>query len=303
MTNNKGKVHGSIECCNQDGRKPGGPGPVAEDQQEQHHPLGTQAACTGHTRHHDGPDVVNGCGIVPKPGEGRQMNYYQFHIGDYMSHTRHLSAMEDLAYRRLLDIYYLHEQPLDEDATSVARMINMREAVLEVETILEEFFEFQVGRGWVNLRADEEISKYRLRLEANSRAGKISAERRMSASSTSVQPTKNHKPITNEKKNIKKKSDLTVSTEVDPRVWDDFLKIRAAKKSPLTSTAIEQIKREADKAGWSLNQALTECVARGWQGFKAEWVNKPGGQGRFDPVAFVNQGRAKHVVIDITPSE
>jgi uncharacterized protein YdaU (DUF1376 family) len=233
------------------------------------------------------------------------MNYYQFHIGDYMSHTRHLSAMEDLAYRRLLDIYYLHEQPLDEDPTSVARMINMREAVLEVETVLEEFFEFQVGRGWVNLRADDEISKYRLRLESNSRAGKISAQRRMSASSTSVQPTNNHKPIIKtEKKNIKKKSEVVTSGDVDPVVWDDFLKIRAAKKSPLTSTAIEQIKREAEKAGWSLNQALTECVARGWQGFKAEWVNKPGGKtAKFDPVAFVNQGRAEHVVIDITPSE
>jgi uncharacterized protein YdaU (DUF1376 family) len=233
------------------------------------------------------------------------VNYYQFHIGDYMSHTRHLTNMEDLAYRRLLDIYYLHEQPLDEDPTSVARMINMREAVLEVETVLEEFFEFQAGRGWVNLRADEEISKYRLRLESNSRAGKISAERRMNAGSTSVQPTNNHKPITNiEKKNIKKKSDQVSCDGVDPKVWDDFLKIRAAKKSPLTSTAIEQIKREADKAGWTLNAAITECVARGWQGFKAEWVNKSVGKpAKFDPVAFVNQGRAEHVVIDITPSE
>ena len=97
---------------------------------------------------------------------------------------------------------------------------------------------------------------------------------------------------------------MVTSGDVDPVVWDDFLKIRAAKKSPLTSTAIEQIKREAEKAGWSLNQALTECVARGWQGFKAEWVNKPGGNtAKFDPVAFVNQGRAEHVVIDITPSE
>ncbi|NDH69342.1 MAG: DUF1376 domain-containing protein, partial [Gammaproteobacteria bacterium] len=33
------------------------------------------------------------------------MHYYQFHIGDYKSHTHHLSLLEDLAYRRLLDFY------------------------------------------------------------------------------------------------------------------------------------------------------------------------------------------------------
>jgi uncharacterized protein YdaU (DUF1376 family) len=232
------------------------------------------------------------------------MNYYPFHIGDYMSHTRHLTDIEDLAYRRLLDFYYLHEKPLDEDPTSVARSINMRSAVLEVETVLEEFFEFVQGKGWINLRADIEIVKYRTRLESNARAGRISAERRFNSGSTNVQPTRT---ITNnqiEKKNIKKKSSEPVAEGVDAQVYQDFIELRKAKKSPLTSTALEGIKREAAKAGWSLNQALTECVARGWQGFKAEWVNKPGGQpGKFDPVAFVNQGRADHVVIDITPSE
>lgn len=28
------------------------------------------------------------------------MHYYNFHIGDYASHTRHLSPIEDIAYRR-----------------------------------------------------------------------------------------------------------------------------------------------------------------------------------------------------------
>jgi hypothetical protein len=32
------------------------------------------------------------------------------------------------------------------------------------------------------------------------------------------------------------------------------------------------IKREADKASWSLDRAITECVERGWTAFKAEWV-------------------------------
>ena len=37
------------------------------------------------------------------------MNYYPFHLGDYAARTAHLEPMEDLAYRRLLDLYYLGE--------------------------------------------------------------------------------------------------------------------------------------------------------------------------------------------------
>lgn len=63
--------------------------------------------------------------------------------------------------------------------------------------------------------------------------------------------------------------------EVTQQVWDDFLQTRKAKRSPLTKTALDAIEREAMKAGFSLQNALRECTARGWQGFKAEWVAKP----------------------------
>ena len=68
------------------------------------------------------------------------MHYYQFNIGDYVSHTRHLSPIEDIAYRRLLDAYYLSERPLNIGVTSVARQIGMREFEQEVRLVLEEFF-------------------------------------------------------------------------------------------------------------------------------------------------------------------
>jgi uncharacterized protein YdaU (DUF1376 family) len=38
--------------------------------------------------------------------------YYSFHIGDYSAHTKHLTPMEDLAYRRLLDACCVGEGPL-----------------------------------------------------------------------------------------------------------------------------------------------------------------------------------------------
>jgi len=55
-------------------------------------------------------------------------------------------------------------------------------------------------------------------------------------------------------------------------VWQDFQKLRKTKKAPLTETSLAVIKREAEKAGWSVDAALQECCARGWQSFKADWV-------------------------------
>jgi hypothetical protein len=61
---------------------------------------------------------------------------------------------------------------------------------------------------------------------------------------------------------------------VDHQVWADFLSIRKAKKAPMTETALKGIEREAKKAGWSLEKAISECVTRGWQSFKADWVKE-----------------------------
>ena len=58
---------------------------------------------------------------------------------------------------------------------------------------------------------------------------------------------------------------------VDPQVVKDFTAIRKAKKAPVTETAIAGIKREAEKAGMSLADALAMCCERGWTGFKADW--------------------------------
>lgn len=88
------------------------------------------------------------------------MHHYPFHIGDYVAHTRHLSPIEDLAYRRLLDAYYLHEGPLTEEVAVIARRIGLRDHVPEVETVLNEFFEASPD-GWRHGRCDEEIARYK----------------------------------------------------------------------------------------------------------------------------------------------
>ncbi len=59
---------------------------------------------------------------------------------------------------------------------------------------------------------------------------------------------------------------------VSQSVWEDFLQLRKAKKAPMTNAALAGIMREAEKAKWTLEQALTQCCMRGWTGFKADWV-------------------------------
>ncbi len=110
------------------------------------------------------------------------MNYYPFHIGDYLSATRHLSWEEDAAYRRLLDTYYTTEKPLPTELRAVCRLVlatsdGQREAV---RVVLEEFFQLTES-GWINQRADKEIEAMREKQEKQRQKAKTMWEKRKSA--------------------------------------------------------------------------------------------------------------------------
>lgn len=106
------------------------------------------------------------------------MNYYPFHIGDYVSATRHLTWAEDAAYRRLLDTYYTTEKPLPSELRAVCRLVlastdEQREAV---QVVLDEFFEL-TDAGWINTRADAEIDAMRIRQSAQEDKDRHETER------------------------------------------------------------------------------------------------------------------------------
>jgi hypothetical protein len=74
-----------------------------------------------------------------------------------------------------------------------------------------------------------------------------------------------------------KKATIVAPPEgVSDSVWQEFKSLRKAKKAPITQRAIDKISEEANLAGWTLEKALEECIVRGWQAFKAEWVAKKG---------------------------
>lgn len=54
--------------------------------------------------------------------------------------------------------------------------------------------------------------------------------------------------------------------------WRDWLAVRKAKRGgPVTETALDGVRREALKAGISLDEAVRISAARSWIGFRADW--------------------------------
>ena len=81
--------------------------------------------------------------------EDARLNYYNFHIGDYIKQTVHLTPMEDICYRRLIDMYYETEQPIPKETESVSRRLRLETTL--VNSVLREFFT-DTEKGWVNAR-------------------------------------------------------------------------------------------------------------------------------------------------------
>lgn len=97
------------------------------------------------------------------------MHFYKFHINDYAVQTRHLSNDEDLCFRRLLDLYYTEEEAIPLETEWVARRIQIAPEVVKV--VLKDFF-VETEEGWINNRADVEISEYHEICKRNAENGK-----------------------------------------------------------------------------------------------------------------------------------
>jgi uncharacterized protein YdaU (DUF1376 family) len=204
------------------------------------------------------------------------MFYYQFNIGDYQSHTSHLSEIEDLTYRRLLDWYYLHECPIPLDEAEVSRQIRMRTHSESIAIILREYFEY-TENGWVHHRANKEIAKAGDKSEKASASAKARWNKR-DANALPKQSDSNatHNTLPNtqdtEHKTQKKATIVATPIGVSDSVWQEFIAHRKSKKARVTQLVIDGIQEQAKIAGWSLEDALKETIVRNWQSFKADWV-------------------------------
>ena len=127
------------------------------------------------------------------------MIWYKFHLGDYITHTTHLSDAEDLAYRRLLDLYYMSETEIPLNTELVARKIRLDLDI--TESVLGEFFE-KTSTGYFNNRCHVEIAKYQHQVENNRQLGKRGGRPSKTESVTESKANHNPKKIQIQNKNI-----------------------------------------------------------------------------------------------------
>lgn len=90
-------------------------------------------------------------------------------------------------------------------------------------------------------------------------------------------------PDTEQPKAKSKRTKTTVARpdDVGEQVWDEFLILRKEKRKTFTELALRGMRREAEAAGLSLEEAMTMCVEHGWQSFQAKYVRDQNGSNRY----------------------
>ena len=223
------------------------------------------------------------------------MNFYSFHIGDYASATRHLTWMEDAAYRRLLDVYYVKEGPLPADLRQVYRLAvastpEQRDAI---DIVLQEFFVL-TDAGYTHMRCEQEIAcaaekKNKAAQSARARWGNAKGqdvampsqeaahnECNANASSEACERIEkacvSHAPNPNPNPNPKeaKASNAYAPPEwVPAEPWAEFVRMRKAMRNvPFTAAAAMGVVRELEKLrrdGHAPDEMLLLAVTNGWR--------------------------------------
>lgn len=120
------------------------------------------------------------------------------------------------------------------------------------------------------LRTDKD--RERLKKSENGKKGGLAKALKVPEVVASAKQVPSSCHIEEKRREEKRREDIVTPDGVSVSIFNDYLKIRKAKKSPLTATALNGLKREADKAKMSLQAVLEMCCERGWVGFKAEWI-------------------------------
>ena len=205
------------------------------------------------------------------------MHYYKRNLGDYAKKAGRLTMLQHGAYTLLIDSCYDREEfPTLEQALEWTWASTEAE-VEAVKFVLNRFFMIHDDGRYVQDRILTELLNYQKNADTNKRIADEREAKRRGNNTNRVQvvdeSTPNQEPLTTNHKPIKEKATSVAPPKgVSDSVWQEFKSLRKAKKAPITQRAIDAIETEANKANWTLEKALEECVVRGWQAFKADWV-------------------------------
>lgn len=231
------------------------------------------------------------------------MHYFDWHIKSYQAATAHLTNEEDLAYRRLLDMYYDTEMPIPTDTDWVSR--RLRVGSESVKNVLADFF-ILTENGWVNEKCEQLIGHYQQKRKINQQNGRNGGRPKNRTESeknpvgfqsvtdgnpVATQSKPDGKAINNKElriknKEIKESADESaergkpVRVRYDPLTvelpecvssnrWGEWVKYRSESKKPLTETTVRQ--QLANLTQWhqdghDANEIIGISIANSWQG-------------------------------------
>jgi uncharacterized protein YdaU (DUF1376 family) len=198
------------------------------------------------------------------------MYYYQHHIGDFIKATSRLTDSQVMAYLRLIWLYYDKDGIVTNDPEQICFEIGSD--VKTIKMIVKTYFEVE-GEFLRHSRCDKELQGYLNKSVGGKKGADKRWKNKVSNSlpigipmPTQCDPNANQEPITKNHKPI------NTPDGVSDAVFNDYLEVRKTKKAKWSDTALKGLIKEAEKAGLSLQEAMELCCARGWVGFKAEWV-------------------------------
>ena len=215
------------------------------------------------------------------------MHYYPHHIGDFIKETTNLNDHQLATYLRMIWAYYIDEKPFENDCESIAFAVRSDEKT--VHLLLKHYFEL-IEDKWHQKRCDRELEHYRsksgngrkaahIRWELEKQKQQTQSESNADAMQTHTKQDANamvfdtnQEPITKNHINTKGATGVARPECVSKELWSEFNKICKSKNKPVGELVLKKLHVEADKAGWSIDRALTWCCEKGYARFEAEWL-------------------------------
>jgi len=226
---------------------------------------------------------------------------FQFYPADFLAEENVvlMSNQEIGCYIKLM-CYCWREGSIPADVNKIARLCGEdSSAMAQLWIAIKECFaELEADpKRLVHPRLEKERIKQEEHKKERAESGKKGAKARWGAapkedSSAMAQPLP--KPMANDGSSSSTSSSnkkhtaalsLLISHGIPQNLANDWLTIRKSKNQPLTETCLKATIREAEKAGLTLEQAITVACENSWAGFKASYLDDKKG---FTPARGVN---------------
>lgn len=198
------------------------------------------------------------------------------YIADYLADTRRLTMAEHGAYM-LLIMEYWRNGGLPNDERRLARIVGATEE--EWSAVRDNIAEFFTD-GWRHKRIDDELAKAgevseRRAAAANKRwSCKSNANADASAYAKPMRSQSQSQILSSNEDNKRAATPRDILTEcLSDQTARDIIAHRQAKRAKLTTRAARELVKAFNAHG-DPEAAAAEMIARGWTGFKPEWMEE-----------------------------